>query len=284
MLKLNQEFDSYEIEKRVHYYNKLDSIKELNSNAVTLSDFRYGIKPKTYFFDSFRLLRYFPVKFNISYLFGDVTTVPYQPSIVKSRPVGDKNENSVLLKLNAVRHFLFVNDKKHFRDKKNILLGRSKVYQDNRERFLEMYFEHSLCDVGQINNDNGGNKKWLAPKMSLAEHLDYKFILCLEGNDVATNLKWVMSSNSIAVMPRPNYETWFMEGALIPDYHYIEIASDYSNLEEKLNYYIEHTGEAEKIVEHAHEFVMQFQNRKMEKLISLLVLQKYFEKTGQIKI
>lgn len=257
---------------------------EVDSKAVSLSDFKYGIKPKTYFFDSFRLLRYFPLKFKIFYLFGDITTVPCEPSIVKSRPIDDKNENSVLLKLNTVRHFLFINDKKPFRDKKNILLGRSKVYQKKRERFLEMYFGHSLCDVGQINNDNGGNKKWLVSKMSIAEHLDYKFILCLEGNDVATNLKWVMSSNSIAVMPRPNYETWFMEGTLIPDYHYIEIASDYSNLEEKLNYYIEHTREAEKIIEHAHTFVKQFQNRRQEKLISLLVLQKYFEKTAQIKI
>ena len=52
--------------------------------------------------------------------------------------------------------------------------------------------------------------------------------MCVEGVDVATNLKWVMSSNSIAVMPKPEIESWFMEKTLIPDFHYIEIKKDYS--------------------------------------------------------
>ena len=95
----------------------------------------------------------------------------------------------------------------------------------------------------------------MVAKKTIREHLEYKFILSLEGNDVASNLKWVMSSNSIAVMTRPTCETWFMEGKLIPDYHYIEIKDDLSDLEEKLNYYIAHPAEAEQIVEHAHEYV-----------------------------
>ena len=53
-------------------------------------------------------------------------------------------------------------------------------------------------------------------------------ILKKEGVDVATNLKWVMSSNSIAVMPRPKIESWFMENKLIPEKHYIEIKEDLS--------------------------------------------------------
>lgn len=106
--------------------------------------------------------------------------------------------------------------------------------------------------------------------------------MALEGNDVASNLKWVMSSNSVAVMPRPTCETWFMEGKLIPNYHYIEIKPDFSDLEERLNYYIEHPEEAQQIVDHAHAYVTQFKDRKREKLISLLVLVKYFGMTGQI--
>jgi len=48
-----------------------------------------------------------------------------------------------------------------------------------------------------------------------------------------------------------------------------------------MNYYIEHTDEALKIIENAHDYVDQFRNKKREDLISLLVLKKYFEKTGQ---
>ena len=98
---------------------------------------------------------------------------------------------------------------------------------------------------------------------------------------MATNLKWIMSSNSVAVMPRPTYETWFMEGRLVPDYHYIEIKADYSDLEERLHYYIAHPERAEAIIANAHRYVRQFRDRKREKLIALLVLDRYFRCTGQ---
>jgi hypothetical protein len=137
-----------------------------------------------------------------------------------------------------------------------------------------------LCNIGQVNRDNQEGK-YLVEKMTIDEQLDYKFILSLEGNDVATNLKWIMSSNSLAVMPRPKFETWFMEGTLVPNYHYILINDDYSDLEERLKYYIEHTEETLGIVSNANEYVNQFRNKKREDVISLLVLDKYFRETGQ---
>ena len=106
--------------------------------------------------------------------------------------------------------------------------------------------------------------------------------MSLEGNDVASNLKWVMSSNSIAVMPKPTCETWFMEGTLIPNYHYIEVKPDFSDLTERLTYYIEHPEEAEAIIRHAHEHVAQFKDHRREKLLSLLVMKKYFDITNAV--
>ena len=105
--------------------------------------------------------------------------------------------------------------------------------------------------------------------------------MSLEGNDVASNLKWVMSSNSIAVSPPLTCETWFMAGTLKPDYHFIEIKPDFSDIEEKLRYYIDHPDEAQQIINHAHEYIRQFQDAKRERLISLLVLQRYFDLTNK---
>lgn len=48
-----------------------------------------------------------------------------------------------------------------------------------------------------------------------------------------------------------------------------------------MRYYIEHPDEAEAIIAHAHEYVAQFRDRRREKIISLLVLQNYFRRTGQ---
>jgi len=71
-----------------------------------------------------------------------------------------------------------------------------------------------------------------------------------------------------------------MEGKLIPNYHYIEVKEDFSDLEERLQYYIDHPDEAETIIQHAHKYVDQFRDKERESLISLLVLKKYFEITN----
>jgi hypothetical protein len=130
-------------------------------------------------------------------------------------------------------------------------------------------------------NKAPGYKNLLKERLTIEEQLDYKFILCLEGNDVASNLKWVMSSNSLAVMPVPKYETWFMEGRLIPDFHFVLIKDDYSDLVERMNYFMNNENEALNIIRNAKRYVEQFKNRQQEDLISLLVLDKYFYRTNQ---
>lgn len=288
VLSQSKRCDMEYVMDRVNYYNKLEEMAMLSGNTILLSDFRRPKKRKgksansVYFFDLYKYTRYFSNDLKIGYISGDVTHIPDIPSIVKSRPISAGNENSILMKMNKVRHFLFVDDKKSFQEKREQLIGRAGIYQPHRIRFMEMYFGHPLCDLGQINKKNTDHPEWTVEPMSIAEHLDYKFVLCLEGNDVATNLKWVMSSNSLAVMPRPRYETWFMEGRLIPNVHYVEIKADYSDLEERLNYYIQNPGEALKIIENAHQYIAQFRDKKREGLISLLTLRKYFEKTGQL--
>ena len=74
-----------------------------------------------------------------------------------------------------------------------------------------------------------------------------------------------------------------MEGALIPNDHYTELTPVFSDLKERLAYYTAHPDEAIEISRHANEYVSQFFDKKREKLISLLVLQKYFRKTGQLE-
>ncbi len=274
-------FDRHIIKQRVNHYNRLAGRHELSDGAVRIADVDRLARPRVYSFDSQEHLRYFPASLKINYRWGDVTHVPGEPAFVKSRPVQGDNANAVILKLDKVRHFNFINDKKPFLHKQDKLIGRGVITQPHRIRFYEQYFGHPLCDLGQINTD--GNPHWLTEKLSIDAHLDYKFILALEGNDVATNLKWVMSSNSLAVMPIPKFETWFMESTLIPDFHYVCIKDDYSDLEEKLKHYIQHPNEALKIIANAHRFVAQFRNQQLENLISLLVIEKYFYRTGQLE-
>ena len=282
-LKTLSKFEKETIISRVNFYNKLDNTFELNEKAKKLSDLNIKEKQRTYIFDLYEYSRFFNQNLKGHFLFGDIIHVPNEPSLTKSRPISDKNQNSVILKWNKIRHFTFVGNDIDFLSKKDMLVWRGKVHSTwlHRILFVEMYFKHPLCDIGRVNTSNL-NPEWKRSRMTISEQLDYKFILSIEGKDVASNLKWIMSSNSIAVMPSPKFETWFMESLLIPDYHYILIKDDYSDLEYKLNYYMEHPDEAQEIIKNAHDFVKQFKNKKSEDLISLLVLKKYFEKTGQL--
>ena len=264
-----------QIQKRVDYYCKLDK-KTPNSGLHQLKELKNPKSPKAYYFDTYEYTRYFPENEFIDFIFGDVIHVPNTPSIVKSRPITENNQNSVLLKLDKVRHFIRVNQDKPFSEKKDMLIGRGALYQQNRYDFYDLYFSHPLCNLGSVSKNGIGKPEWEKPKTKLEEHLDYKFILSLQGNDVATNLKWIMSSNSIAVMPKPTVETWFMEGSLQGGIHYIEIKDDYSDLEAQLSYYISHPKECQEIIQNAQAHTAPFWNPVTEDLCSLLVLEKYF--------
>jgi len=291
--KLDKSEQDY-ILMRVNHYNKMSasnhylSIGSDGSEMIPLRCIKLKAKiagrisKSVYIFDSYTYTRFFNKDLKAGFLFGDITYIPLVPSFVKSRPIAGDNANSVILPLNKVRHHTIVRDRRKFSDKMDMLVGRAFVAQPHRIKFWEMYYGHPMCDLGNINHKLEGHKEWNVASLSIEEHLKYKFILCLEGNDVASNLKWVMSSNSLAVMPRPKYETWFLEGSLIPDFHYVEIKQDFSDLEEKLKYYINHPEEAEKITQNANEFISQFQDRRRERLISLMVVKKYFASTEQI--
>ena len=83
-------------------------------------------------------------------------------------------------------------------------------------------------------------------------------------------------------MPKGRYETWFMEGGLIPDHHFVEVRPDFSDLEDKIAELERNPQWAQDIVANANAYVASFCDRKTERKISLLVLQKYFEATGQL--
>ena len=267
---------------RFNYYNQLNKKSVLSSNAQKLSELKLQKAHKTYYFDLNEYSKYFNQDLKGHFLFGDITKIPKEPGLVKSRPINNKNINSVLLKWNKIRHFTFISkDDLPYTKKKDQLVFRAKVHssQPQRIKFLEKHYGHPMCNIGKVNSNNL-NRLWMVKRMTYLQQLQYKFILCLEGNDVASNLKWVMSSNSIAVMPKPKYETWFMEGRLIADHHYIEIKDDYSNLESKLKFFIKHPKKAELIIENANEHVNQFKDQKKEDLISVMVLDKYFKNTN----
>jgi hypothetical protein len=120
--------------------------------------------------------------------------------------------------------------------------------------------------------------------LSREKQLRHKYILSLEGNDVATNLKWIAQSNSLCFMKKPKHESWFMENTLIPNHHYVEINEDLEDVVSKIEYFTEHPQEAKVIVRNFQSHFCQFLELKNELLISLLVAVKYFFLSRQLAL
>jgi len=237
----------------------------------------------TYFFDSRAILRYFPAGLRYHLVPGDVTWVPAVPSFVKSRPIdaGGGNANSVLLRLNQIRHFVFVRDPYAWGEKDDTAVFRGKIYgKPKRIPLFEKFFGKPGFDLGDTSNERF-EPAWVKPALSMFEQLRHRFIFCIEGNDVASNLKWVFSSNSIAVMPRPLLETWFEEGRLVPNVHYLEIRPDCADLPERIAYAVAHPRFCEAVNRAEHEWAARFADPQVERLVGLGVARRYFERTGQ---
>lgn len=260
---------------RVNYYNKLEPGRSLETVTQVRSIPR---GQSYYFYDLMPLAKAFGPDRHIATLFGDITSIPDQPSIVKSRPVAGENANSVVIKLDSLRHFTVAQDPFAFDEKQPSAVWRGWVGDlPHRQSLVRRWERDTRHDIGHVDGMDG--KPFLGP----LQQMRHRYIVSVEGVDVATNLKWVLSSNSLCLMPRPRYETWFMEGLLQPGIHYAELRPDFEDLEEKVDYYESHPDEAKTIIANANAHWRMFLDRPMEKVVSLLVLQKYFEATGQVE-
>ena len=291
-MRLNRElercaamYDRDYIADRVDYYCKLSRPVTLGSDSEPIGALQRKGNPSTYYYDSREALQWFNPELRWHYLFGDIREIPAEPSVVKSRALGTDNSNSVLLKLDRCRHFVYINDHLQPEEKEDRAIFRGHIgTRENRALFCRMYADNPRVDAADtLPGATEGHKhtSQMKPMMSFYEHLRFRYIMALEGNDVASNLKWIMSSRSAAVMPKPTCETWFMEGRLVGGVHYVEIRPDFSDLEEKMDHYSNHLDELRTIVDNANRYVAQFRDTRRERYIALLVMQKYFKMTNQ---
>lgn len=264
--------------ERVDYYLKFDHPFDVPEGTP-----RCGFRKvnSIYYFDFQKLIRFFPSCYRYFHRFDDSLAVPSNPAFVKARPIGDANANSVLLKLDSVRHFRLTEDPMPFDAKKPVAVFRGACHQPHRREFLKLTAGIAGTDIGDTRK-SGAEAGFQRAYLSVPQQREYKFILSVEGNDVATNLKWILSSNSLCFMRQPRCETWFMEGRLEAGRHFVALNEDYSDLAEKMDFYNRNPGRALEIIRHAQEHVAQFRDARSERAVALMVLAKYFVLSGQL--
>ena len=265
-------------QERLPQYCKLQAPTALAPGAVLARDVSI-MRHSYYVGDMLRALYPHFLDKRFFRLFGDVNWVPELPSLVKSRPIGDNNQNAVLLPMDIRRHLRFPRDPYDFRMKRSAMVWRGASYQPNRQLFLKATSQYPFCDAG--NPALAHDDPFYKPRLSIFEQLECKYILSIEGNDVATNLKWIMNSNSLCIMPKPRFETWFLESRLQAGVHYAELADDFSNLQALFDHYEQHPEEALAIIGQANAYTRQFKDLNAERLLSQHVCQAYFTATGQ---
>ena len=114
--------------------------------------------------------------------------------------------------------------------------------------------------------------------MTLDQQLKNKFIISVEGNDVASGLKWQLLSNSVVLMPKPRCASWLMEDKLEPGYHYILLKDDFSDLEEKYNWCLNNLEVCKKISQNATSYMQMFLDDDNENKIQIELIKRYMQK------
>ena len=273
-------FDNEYLDK-VNYYCKFTVNFDLSYECEAISNFTTSGQPSLAALDLLNLLQYFDKKLRFDCYLKDYGGIRTQPTLVKCRPINNSNELYVLLKLNTYRFFNFPRDDFVFSSKSSSAVFRGACHRQHRKFFVESTYKLPNSDIKDTSKESK-HLPFYSPYTPIKQQLRHKFIISIEGNDVASNLPWIMASNSVAFMTKPKFEGWFMQGRLIPNYHYVLLKDDYSDLEEKIEYYSSNEEEALEINRNAKKHVSQFFDKRSELITSILVLEKYFRLSGQI--
>jgi hypothetical protein len=97
------------------------------------------------------------------------------------------------------------------------------------------------------------DSRFFDEKRSLADHVQHKYILIIDGNCIASAHQWVFASGSVPVMvTHPGNKYWLLK-YLKPMVHYVPIQYDLSDLNEKLEWLVNNDAEAKQIAANAME-------------------------------
>ena len=111
-----------------------------------------------------------------------------------------------------------------------------------------------------------------------------RYVISVEGNDVATNLKWAMASNSVVIMPLPRVESYFGEGQLIPNIHFVPVKHDFSNLVDQIEICEKRSDKCRSVAVAGRQFAL----RRLKSLDELyeegsLVLERHLRKIWNVE-
>ena len=227
-------------------------------------------------------------------------------SIAKSREIlHDRDRTVSLVPVNVGRHFKWVpralRDPWSYDRKLSVALWRGVSTSECWELDSKLIVNRPECarrnlavrwsldnstniDVGitdmvQLPPDAEINFRALVKSsMHIKQMLKYKYIISVEGNDVATNLKWALASNSVVLMPPPTRESFILEGLLQPWVHYVPLQHNMEDLIAKIDYCERNVSHCRQISKASTQYMQAFSSRGKLFHLGARVYEKHFEK------
>lgn len=159
-----------------------------------------------------------------------------------------------------------------------------KCRSNQRCRFVLEHAAHSkLIDCGLtrhgLSSDTINGTNILTPSVGMKHIQRYKVIISMEGNDIASGLKWSLLSESVVLMPAPTQTSCAMEETLEPWVHYVPMKDDGSDADEMVQWILDHDEEAQRIAERAtlfmYDLVYHPDAAKDDRLVKEEILHRY---------
>lgn len=233
---------------------------------------------------------------NVPYAFGDMNSALAEPVLTRCRPIrGKRRDNHVLLPLTRDRNINGPMEAaregdtpwRHKVDQavwRGVSTGKWKTSEGRLAlvtRWANADGRSIGCDVGITRFVQGRERDVALEKdyMGIPEQLRYKYILSVEGNDVASNLAWAMQSSSVVLMPKPKHETWLMQGLLKPGVHYVKVSKDFSDLPKVLDWCRKNDAKCRRISANATKWVKMFSDREKDSELAARVVRRFIRNT-----
>jgi hypothetical protein len=171
-----------------------------------------------------------------------------------------------------------------YSDKKNECVYRGSITSITTYNFINYQDKDGLNQREYLKRlyKNGGIKNFNFEDgiMSIEDQLKYKYILDVDGHsNTWCATVWKLYSGSVLLKTNSIWKQWYYD-ELKPWIHYVPIENDFSDINEKIQWCIDHDKECFNITQRAKIFVEEKLNWEKVKADTITIFKKYIEENN----
>ena len=160
-------------------------------------------------------------------------------------------------------------------------VGGRTLPRGNRLTLVSRYLDADFADVGlssTAETDEAARayfarRNFVKPRLPRTEMLRYKYQIVADGNSFASQLPWTLHCASVVLMVPPSFESIMAD--IQPWRHFVPLAPDYSDLEEKVDWCRSHDADCREISATATRLMREYYDPEKEQRVRQGLLERY---------